>query len=73
VGCQLVALDLEEELRARADDLERGRPDEEQVRAGIHPTKRPIEGHALQRSAGRRIERQPERLASGEDDLDRLT
>ena len=33
VGRQPVALDLEEQLRRRADDLEGRRPDEEQVRA----------------------------------------
>ena len=35
VGRQLVAIDLEEELRAGPDDLERGHPDEEQVRARV--------------------------------------
>src|SRR4051794_30740516 len=37
VGGEAVALDLEEQLRAGADDLERGSPDEEQVRARVDP------------------------------------
>src|SRR5579862_3115362 len=37
VGRQQVALDLEQELRAGAAHLERRRPDEEQVGAGVDP------------------------------------
>ncbi len=72
VGRELVALGLEQQLRRGADHLELGRPDEEQVRARVHPPQRSIEPDAVERPTGRRIERQAERLASGEDDLDRL-
>ena len=72
VGRQLVALDLEEELRARPDDLERRRPDEEQVRARVDAAEGAVEGDPVERLARRRVGRQVERLAPGEDDLDRL-
>ena len=72
VGRQPVALDLEQELGRRADDLEDGRPDEEQVRARVDPAERPVEPDPVERRAGRRVGRQVERLAPGEDDLDRL-
>ena len=51
VGRQSVALDLEQELRARADDLERRRPDEEQVRARVDPAQGPIERDPVERPA----------------------
>jgi hypothetical protein len=69
---QLVTLDLQQQLRTRADDLERWRPDEEQVRAGVDAPKGAIEADAVQRPAGRGIVREAERLASSEHDLDRL-
>ena len=72
VGRQPVALDLEQQLRRRADDLEGGRPDEEQVRAGVDPAERPVQPDPVERRAGRGVGRQVERLAPGEDDLDRL-
>ena len=71
VGRQPVALDLEEQLGARPDDLERGRPDEEQVRARVHPSKRAVQADAVDRPAVG-PDRQLERLAPGEHDLDRL-
>ena len=72
VGRQPVALDLEEQLRARADDLERRRAHEEQVRARVDPAQRAVEADAVERRAGRGVGRQVERLAAGEHDLDRL-
>ena len=73
VGRQLVALDLEEELRARTDDLERRRPDEEQVRARVDATEGAVEGDPVERLASGRVGRQVERLAPGEDDLNGLS
>ncbi len=49
-----------------------GRPDEEQVRARVDPAERAIEPDPVERAARRRIDRQVERLAPGEHDLDRL-
>ena len=72
VGRQPVALDLEEELRRGADDLEGRRPDEEQVRARVDPAEGAVQPDPVERRAGRRVRRQLERLAPGEDDLDRL-
>ena len=66
-----LALDLEEELGAGADDLERRRPDEEEVRARVHLAQRAVEADPVERAAvGARG--QGDRLAPGEDDLDRL-
>ena len=48
---QLVADDLEQQLRAGADDLERRDADEEQVRAGVHAAERPVQADAIDRSA----------------------
>ena len=59
VGRQTVALGLEQELGTRADDLERGRPDEEQVGAGVHPAERPVQADAVDRPTvrpGRQVE-----------------
>ena len=72
MGRELVALGLEEQLRRGADDLERGRAHEEQVRARVHAPERAVEADAVERRAGRRIERQVERLPSREHDLDGL-
>ncbi len=72
VGRQAVALDLEEQLGRGADDLEGRRPDEEQVRARVDPAERPVEADPVERDTGRGVGRQLERLAPGEDDLDRL-
>jgi hypothetical protein len=72
VGRQLVPLDLEEQLRGRADDLERGRPHEEQVRAGIDPAERPVQADAIDGRPGRWIDGHRERLATREHDLDGL-
>ena len=71
VGREPVALDLEEQLGRCADDLERGRPDEEQVRARVDPAQRAVEADA-RRAVGRPGRRQLERLAPREHDLDRL-
>jgi hypothetical protein len=71
VGGQAVADDLEQELRAGANNLERRRPREEQVRRRVHPPQRAVEADAVERGAvwaGREVER----LAPGEHDLDRL-
>ena len=65
-------LDLEQQLGAGPDDLERRRPDEEQVRAGVHSPQRPVEGDAVERAARCRVDRQAERLAAREHHLDRL-
>ncbi len=66
-----LALDLQEQLGAGADDLERRRPDEEEVRAGVDLPQRAVEADAVERApVGARRERQ--RLAPGQDDLDRL-
>ena len=73
VGRQPVALDLEQQLRAR-----RRRPRTSGVRTknryGLGLTRRSARYSAdpVERRAGRRVERQVERLASGEHDLDRL-
>src|SRR4029078_7682630 len=72
VGRQAVALDLEQELRARPDDLERRYPDEAQVRAGVDPAERAVEVDPGQRRVRAGTQREVERLAPGEDDLDRL-
>ena len=72
VGRQPVALHLEEQLRRRADDLERGRADEEQVRAGVDAPKRAVQPDAIQRRPGGGIGRQIERLATSQYDLDGL-
>ena len=48
---QLVALDLEQQLRAGADDLEARHPDEEQVRARVDPAERAVELDAVERPA----------------------
>ena len=72
VGREAVALDLEEELRARPDDLEGRGPDEEQVRAGVDPAERAVEADPVEWCGRCRSGRQVERLAPGEDDLDRL-
>ncbi len=67
-----IALGLEQELRRGADDLERRRPHEEQVRARVDAPERAVQPDAVERLARGRVERQPERLASREHDLDRL-
>ena len=72
VGRQPVALGLEQQLGRRPDDLEGGRPDEEQVRARVDPAEGPVQPDPVERRAGRGVGRQVERLAPGEDDLDRL-
>src|SRR4029079_10048954 len=54
MGRQPVALDLEQELGRRADDLEGGRPGEEQVRAWIDPAQRAVQPDAIERGPGRR-------------------
>ncbi len=69
---QPVALDLEQELRRGADDLERRRPGEEQIGARVDPPERAVEPDAVELRAGRRIRRELERLSPGEHDLDRL-
>ena len=49
VGRQLVALDLEQQLRAGADDLERGHADEEQVRARVDAAQAAVQPDAVER------------------------
>ena len=56
VGREPVALDLEEQFRRGADDLEGRRPDEEQVGARVDPAEGPIQADAVEgsrRSPGR--------------------
>ena len=72
MGGQLVALHLEEQLRARPDDLEGRRPDEEEIRARVHPAERTIERDPIEPAAVC-TDGQVEALATGEHDLDRLT
>ena len=72
VGGELVALDLEEQLRRCADDLEAGGPDEEQVRARVDPPQGAVEPDPVERRPGRGVVREVERLAPREHDLDRL-
>ena len=72
MGREAIAFDLEEELRARADDLEGRRSDEEQVRAGIYAAERAIQRDAIERPPRRRVAREIERLSPGKHDLDRL-
>ena len=48
VGRQAVALHLEEELGAGADDLEGAGPDEEEVGARVDPPERTVEGEAVE-------------------------
>ena len=72
VGRELVLVDLDEQLRARADDLERRHADEEQVRARVDAAQAAIQPDAVERLAGRGVGRQVERLATGQHDLDRL-
>ena len=69
---ELVAVELDEELRRGADDLERGNAHEEQVRARVDAAKAPVQPDPVERLAGRRIGRQVEGLAPGQHDLDRL-
>ena len=68
---QPLALDLEEELGAGPDDLERRRAHEEEVRARVHLPQRAVEADAVERPAVGALG-QGDRLAAGEDDLDRL-
>ena len=49
VGGQAVALDLEEELRARPDDLERRGPDEEEIGARVDPAQGAVEPDPVDR------------------------
>jgi hypothetical protein len=72
VGRELVALDLEEQLRRGTDDLELGRAHEEEIGARVHASEAAVEADAVKRAAGRRVGRQVEGLATGEDHLDRL-
>ena len=72
VGGELVALDLEQQLRRCADHLEAGGADEEQVRARVDPPERAIEPDPVERRPGRGVVREVERLAPREHDLDRL-
>ena len=72
VGRELVAIDLDEELRARANHLERGHANEEQVRAGVDAAQAPVQADPIERLPRRRVERQVERLPPGQHDLDRL-
>ena len=67
-----VALDLQQQLRRRADDLELRRSHEEQVRARIDAAEGPVQADPVEHRPGRGVEREAERLAPGEDDLDRL-
>ena len=73
IGCVVmpVAHDLEQELGAGADDLERRRPGEEQVRRRVDPPQRAIQADAVDGRAVGGVG-EVERLAPGEDDLDRL-
>ena len=71
MGGEAIALDLEEQLGARPDDLERRRPHEEQVRAGVHPAQGAVQADPAHLAAIGRC-RQLERLAPGKDHLDRL-
>ena len=48
VGRQLVAVELDEELGARADDLEAGDPGEEQVRRRVDPSQAAVEADAVE-------------------------
>ena len=66
-----VADDLEQQLGARADDLERGRAGEEQVRRRVDAAQRAIQADAVDRLAVGPVG-EVERLAPGEHDLDRL-
>ena len=72
MGGQLVALRLEQELRRGADDLELRRTDEEEIWARVDAPKRSIQADAVERTPGRRVGREIERLAAGKDDLDRF-
>ena len=66
-----VAVDLQEQLRAGADDLVVRGTHEEEVRAGIDPAKRAIEADAIETpTVG--AARQGQRLAAREHDLDGL-
>jgi len=67
-----LAAHLEEQLGRRPDHLEARGPGEEQVRARVDAPERAVEPDPIERRAGRRVRRKTERLASGEDDLDRL-
>ena len=69
---ELVVVELDEELGTRADDLEGRHPDEEQVRRGVDPAEAPVQADAVELLAGGGIDGQVERLAAGQDDLDRL-
>jgi hypothetical protein len=67
---QLVTLRLEQQLRRGADDLELRRTDEERVWARVDAPKRSIQADAVERTPGRRVGREIERLAArAEDDL----
>ena len=70
---EAVALDLEQQLRRRSDDLVGRGPDEEQVWARVDPPEGAIQADAVELRARGRIERQAERLAAREHDLDGLT
>ena len=69
---ELVALELDEELRARPDDLEAGNAGEEEVRRRVDPPQAPIQSDAVELPARGGIDRQVERLPAREHDLDRL-
>ena len=56
VGGELVALDLEEQLRRCADDLEAGGPDEEQVRARVDPPQGAVEADPVERGPRRGVD-----------------
>jgi hypothetical protein len=65
-----VALDPDQQLRARPDDGELRHPDEEEVRARVDAAQRAVERHGVERLAA--DDRPLEGLAAGDDDLDRL-
>ena len=70
---QLVAIDLDAGAPGCAPTTSNvGVAREEQVRGRVDPAERAVQADAVERPARRGVDRQIERLAPGEDDLDRL-